>query len=319
MGETMKIAVLVPVYNAEKYLRECLDSILTQEGVTLSVFCCNDGSTDGSESILSEYVARYPNVQFVTQKNAGVSAARNRLLNELPEEFDFYAFVDADDYIAPGMYACLSEAAERTGADVIECGGAESERIIDDCSIFLLRQTAPGPWINVINKLYRRSVTGAVRFRKGLAFEEDFFYNYEVNAEIRRKVIVSGNFYTYRRNPDSATKSLNLRRYLDSAAERIRLSCAVFANAGRIPADKMHAFRAELAKDAVRMMIRKNLRKNRNVHERRDLFLKAGALLAELEHSYGFRAEGLDVLPSLLYRLCRSGHYLPAFVLSFFI
>lgn len=319
MGETMKIAVLVPVYNAEKYLRECLDSILTQEGVDLAVFCCNDGSTDRSEDILTDYSTRYSNVQFVTQPNEGVSAARNRLLNELPEEFDFYAFVDADDYIAPGMYACLSEAAERTGADVIECGGTEPERVIDDCSVFLLRKTSPGPWINVINKLYRRSITGTVRFRQGLAFEEDFFYNYEVNAEIRRKVIVPGNFYTYRKNPESATKSLNLRRYLDSTAERIRLSCEVFANAGRIPAGKMHAFRAELAKDAVRMMIRKNLRKNRNARERRELFFKAGNLLAELERSYGFRAEGLGILPSLLYRLCRSGHYLPAFVLSYFI
>lgn len=318
MGETMKIAVLIPVYNAEKYIRECLDSILAQEGVDLAIFCCNDGSTDRSEKILADYAARYPNVKFVTQSNAGVSAARNRLLNELPEEFDFYAFVDADDYIAPGMYACLSEAAERTGADVIECGGVETERIIDDGSVFLLRQTAPGPWINVINKLYRRSVTGAVRFRKGLAFEEDFFYNYEINAEICRKVIVPGDFYTYRQNPESATKSLNLRQYLDSTAERIRLSCEVFVNAGRIPADKMHAFRAELAKDAVRMMIRKNLRKNRNARERRELFLKAGTLLVKLERSYGFQAEGLGILSSLLYRLCRSGHYRLAFVLSLF-
>jgi len=107
------------------------------------------------------------------------------------------------------------------------------ETVVDDMSIYVLRRTAPKQWVNVINKLYRRSAVGSIRFRKGLRFEEDFFFNYEVNAAIRRKVLVPGVDYVYRTNPDSATVTLNLRRYFDSASERIRLSCEVFWKAGR--------------------------------------------------------------------------------------
>ncbi len=313
----MKIAVLVPVYNAERYLRECLDSILAQRGAEISVFCCNDGSTDGSEAILREYANRYSNVAFVSQPNAGVVATRNRLLDGLSAEFDAFAFVDSDDYIAPNMYARLAKAMEESGADVAECG-AGADLTIDDMSVFVLRKTAPGGWINVINKLYRRSSVGEFRFRKGLSFEEDFFYNYEINAAIKRKVLVAENFYTYRTNPDSATSALNLRKYFDSASERIRLSSEVFLNAGRIPRDKEAAFRAELAKDAYRMMIRKNLKKNQNAEERKELFLAASDYFDKLEREYDFKAVGLNPIQHLLYWCCRKRCYLLARIVATF-
>ena len=180
----MKVAVLVPVYNAARYLRECLDSLLAQDGI--DVFCCDDGSADGSGAILSEYADRTARVRFVRQPNAGVSAARNKLMDELPASYDAFAFCDADDYVAQGMYAALAEAMERTGADVAECEWDGPERVVDDMSIYWLRRTSPGAWINVINKLYRRDAVGDVRFRAGLAFEEDFFFNREVNARIRK-------------------------------------------------------------------------------------------------------------------------------------
>lgn len=303
----MKVAVLVPVYNSKRYLRECLDSLLAQEGV--DVFCCDDGSSDGSDAILSEYAAKTGRVRFVRQANAGVSAARNRLIDELPDGYDAFAFCDADDYVAPGMYAKLSEALERTGADVAECGWCGPERVIDDMSVYWLRRTSPGAWINVINKLYLRSSAGDVRFRPGLSFEEDFFFNREVNARIRRKVLVPGSFYTYRDNPSSATSSLNHRRYYESTIERVRLSCVVFLDAGRVPKDLEAEYRAELAKDAYRMCIRKNLKKNGNAAERRELFALAGKAFAKLEFDHGFRPVGLNPVQRLVYWSCRRGNY----------
>jgi len=305
----MKIAVLVPVHNAEKYLRECLDSVLA-DPASPEVFCLDDGSTDGSLRLLREYAAANPRVRVSSQPNAGVSAARNRLMDSLPAEFEAFAFVDADDYVKPGIYAALAEALERTGAAVAECEWDGSETVIDDMSVFVLRETAPGAWINVINKLYRRDAVAGVRFREGLAFEEDFLFNYEINARISRKVLVPGHYYTYRDNPSSATQALDHRRYFDSVTRRIRLCHELFLQPGRIPEGKEAAYRAELAKDAYRMAIRKNLKKNRDSAQRRELFFAAGDFFAALERDFGFTPHGLNPVQKLIYTACLGHNYL---------
>ena len=312
----MKVAVLIPVYNAERYLRECLDSVLAAGAElarsgshVLEVFCLDDGSSDASPAILGEYSIRFSNVHFETQSNAGVAATRNRMMDALPADVAAFAFLDSDDSVLPGMYATLAEALERTGADVAETEWRGDETVLDDLSVFLLRRTAPGRWINVINKLYRRSSVGSIRFREGLCFEEDFFFNFEVHQAIHRKVLVPGHFYMYRKNPESATSVLNQRRYFESTTRRIRLSCSDYLAAGRIPAAFEAEFRAELAKDAYRMCIRKNLKKNRDAALRRELFRAAGAFFAELEREFAFAPAGLNPLQRLLYRCCRSGRY----------
>lgn len=319
----MKIAILIPVYNAERYLRECLDSALAAGGEVaraghgFEIICCDDGSRDTSRAILQEYAIRYANVRFMSQENAGVSATRNRLMDELPADAEAFAFLDSDDTIQPGMYAALAEAMERTGADVAETEWDGDERVVDDMSLYLLKRTAPGRWINVINKLYRRSAIGSIRFRAGLCFEEDLFFNFEVHQAIRRKVLVPGRFYYYRSNPNSATNVLNQRRYFDSTTRRIRLSLDVFLNAGRIPEALEPEFRRELAKDAYRMCLRKNLKKNRDAASRRELFLMAGRFFADLERTGGFVIVGLNPIQRALCCLTRKGWYLPARILTF--
>lgn len=322
----MKVAVLIPVYNAERYLRECLDSVLCAgarlegaAGHSLEVFCLDDGSTDGSWGILAEVAARRGDVHVTRQGNRGVVVARNRLLDGLPGDFDAFAFVDSDDLVAPETYAALAEAMGRTGADVAECGmpgnAVGRELVVDDMERYLLRRTATGPWINVVNKLYRRAAVGAIRFREGLSFEEDFFFNYEVNAAIRRKVLVPGVYYTYRDNPGSATHALNHERYFASTTRRVRLSLEVFLAGGRIPKSLEFAWKAELTKDAYRMCLRKNLKRNRDAAGRRRLFLRAGEFLAELERDFGFGPVGLNPVQRALWGACRGGRYRAASLL----
>lgn len=314
----MKIALLVPVFNAEKYLRECLDSALAagaeaeRSGHSLEIRCRDDGSKDASAAILEEYADRYPNVTFSVQANAGVSATRNRLLDELPDGVDAFAFLDSDDTVRPEMYAKLAEAMERTGADVAEAEWDGEERIVDDMSLYLLKRTAPGRWINVINKLYRRRTVGSIRFRQGLAFEEDLFFNFEVHQAVRRKVLVPGHYYYYRPNPDSATSVLDQRRYFDSVTKRIRLSCEEFLARGCVPPAKEAEFRQELSKDAYRMCLRKNLKKNRDAALRRELFVEAGRFFVALKRDFGVGEEGLNPIQRFLYRCCCGGHGLTA-------
>ena len=320
----MKLAIQIPVYNAERFLRECLDSAIAEGqalqdedvGTEVSVFCCDDGSNDGSLSILREYASHYGNVRYVSQPNAGVVSARNRLMDGLPADIDAFAFLDADDLIRPGMYRKLAEALERTNADVAETLWKGPETVLDDMSAFLLRRSAPGRWINVINKIYRRSAVGGIRFREGLRFEEDFFFNFEVHQAIRRKVLVPGNYYYYRPNPASATSVLNLRNYFDSASRRVRLSCEEFLKAGRIPQSLESDFRAELVKDAYRMCLRKNLKKNADAALRRELYFEAGEFFASLETDYGLGADGLNALQRLLRRCCLTRRYGAARVIA---
>lgn len=319
----MKIAVLIPVYNAERYLRECLDSALaagrevTRAGHGFEIFCCDDGSQDTSKAILQEYAIRHENVRFVAQANAGVVAARNRLMDELPADVGAFAFLDSDDTVRPEMYARLAEALERTQADVAETEWDGVERVIDDMSLYLLKRTAPGQWINVINKLYRKSAVASVRFRAGLCFEEDLFFNFEVHQAIRRKVLVPGHFYYYRPNLASATSTLNQRKYFDSTTSRIRLSLDEFLNAGRIPKGLEPEFRRELAKDAYRMCLRKNLKKNRDPQLRRELFLAAGEFFRTIERDCGFRPDGLNLVQRFIYASCLTGRYAVSRLLSF--
>lgn len=311
----MKVAVLIPVYNAERHLRECLDSALAAgkalaaDGHALEISCCDDGSRDTSKAILQEYAIRHANVRFVAQENAGVSAARNRLLDEMPAGVDAFAFLDSDDTVRPDMYAKLAETLERTGSDIAETEWDGEERVIDDMSLYLLKRTAPGRWINVINKLYRKSAVGSIRFRTGLCFEEDLFFNFEAHQAIRRKVLVPGRYYYYRPNPDSATSVLNQRKYFDSTTRRIRLSCEEFLAKGRIPAALEAEFRRELAKDAYRMCIRKNLRKNGDAALRRELFREAGRFFVGLARDFGLGQDGLNPVQRLLHRCCCAGRF----------
>ena len=314
----MKIALLIPVYNAESFLRDCLDSALAAGALVAAggdgfeIHCRDDGSSDGSLAILRDYAAVHPEVTFVSQANAGVSVTRNRLMDDLADDIDALAFLDSDDMVKPEMYAKLVEAMKRTGADIAECEWDGEETLVTDKSLYVLKRTSPGRWINVINKLYTRNVVGSIRFRAGLAFEEDLFFNFEVHQRMERKVIVPGRFYYYRPNPNSATSTLNQRKYFTSTTQRIRLSCEEYLKAGRIPAELEPAYRAELAKDAYRMCIRKNLKKNADGALRKELFDAAGRFFAELERDCGFAPIGLNPIQRALYACFRKGWYLLA-------
>ena len=101
------ISVIIPVYNVEKYLARCLDSVIGQTYENLEIICVNDGSPDNSLAILHEYAAKDARIKIIDQKNAGVSAARNAGLSCATGEF--ITFVDSDDTIAPSCYeSCIA-------------------------------------------------------------------------------------------------------------------------------------------------------------------------------------------------------------------
>ena len=104
------MSIIVPVYNAEKHLRECIESIINQTLKEIEIILINDGSTDDSKKIILEYVEKDSRIIFIDSANEGVSAARNKGIEKSSGRY--IGFVDADDYIAPEMYQRLFEIAE---------------------------------------------------------------------------------------------------------------------------------------------------------------------------------------------------------------
>lgn len=113
----IKLSFIIPVYNVEKYVTKCLDSVLVDNAFTGQLICVNDGSTDGSAAILEEYAKKYPNVEIITQPNAGLSAARNAGIKAAKGEY--VCFLDSDDYWQPNVLSGLLKQIERDNLDVL--------------------------------------------------------------------------------------------------------------------------------------------------------------------------------------------------------
>ena len=110
------ISVIVPIYNVEPYLSQCLDSIISQTLADIEIICVNDGSTDNSLQILQKYAAQDNRIKIINQPNQGLSAARNSGIDVATGEF--IGFVDSDDYIAPDFYETLYTVAKKYKANI---------------------------------------------------------------------------------------------------------------------------------------------------------------------------------------------------------
>ena len=112
-----KVSIILPIYNTENYLRECLDSVVAQTLREIEIICVDDGSTDNSPAILDEYARQAPRIHVIHQPNTGAGAARNRGLAETSGEY--LAFLDGDDVFFPEMLERAYDRAYQFQADVV--------------------------------------------------------------------------------------------------------------------------------------------------------------------------------------------------------
>lgn len=115
----VKVSICVPVYNMEKYLKECIETLINQTLKEIEIIFVNDGSTDKSEKILEEYKNKYSNIKVITQKNKGLGDARNTGLENAIGEY--VGFVDADDFVEYNMYERMYDEAKKQEADIVMC------------------------------------------------------------------------------------------------------------------------------------------------------------------------------------------------------
>lgn len=120
MEQTYKVSVVIPVYNVEKYLRQCLDSVVNQTLKEIEIICVNDGSKDTSLSILQEYAAKDPRVKIIDKQNSGYGNSMNRGFDMASGEY--FGIVESDDYADPEMFEKLYQEAKKYNADVVKSG-----------------------------------------------------------------------------------------------------------------------------------------------------------------------------------------------------
>lgn len=209
-----RISVIVPVYNVEAYLPQCLESVLGQSYGALQVILVDDGSTDGSGEICDRFAARDGRVRVVHQKNAGAGAAKNAAL--ALAEGTYLSFVDSDDFLEPGAYRHMVDLLEKNRADAVQCGfrevyrdGGEEHRPAAEtlsARAYLLRFLKDWSCALLWNKLYRRALFDGVRFPEGRRIDDEFFTYQGFLGE--GTVVTDGRIvYNYRKRRSSVMSS----------------------------------------------------------------------------------------------------------------
>jgi len=215
------VSIVVPVYNAAEFLREALDSVLTQTFSDWECVCIDDGSTDNSLKILNEYAVRDTRFKVRHQANAGVSAARNAGLEIAHGEF--VAFLDPDDLFHPQCLGIALEAAKDSPGKVIVWNWQRdrpqefSARRYAKCGAACeIASCGPCVW----NKLYPRSAVEGVRFCTAATVGEDIAFLLRVSHRRRAQFVqIEPVLYWYRDRPESAMhRALHVRDFAARSA-----------------------------------------------------------------------------------------------------
>ena len=223
------LSIIIPVYNVEKYLAKCLDSVLVDNQFTGQVICVNDGSTDGSLAILEEYAATYPNVEIISQSNAGLSAARNTGLDHATGDYVF--FPDSDDWIFSGSIEEITSKID--GEDVIyfnarvyyeekQSFGSEiaipNIKNMDGPAYFAAIYGKPRnmPCVCVGGGFYRRSflIENNLYFEPGI-YHEDNYFTPQVLLAAKHVSSINEDVYAYRIRKGSITAHVTEKHIKD--------------------------------------------------------------------------------------------------------
>ena len=221
-----KVSVILPVYNASKYVREALDSVINQTLSDIEIICINDGSTDNSLEILEEYAQKDARIRIHSQENRGPSAARNVGMEIATGEY--IGFIDADDKIDLNFYEELYKNAAKYGADIAAASiyrikGHKRKFILRIPRVKVIEKTSKKyralnlpHWSYVWNKIYNTKVLKDLGFQfpEGKLYE-DIVFTHEILHSTKKLVVVPKVKYYYYINSDSITNNLTEKHYRD--------------------------------------------------------------------------------------------------------
>ena len=215
------ISIILAVYNGERFLRECLESLQNQTDCDLQFILIDDGSTDNSGRICEEYVESDPRFLAFHTENRGLCKAREYGISiAVKQGAKYIGFVDSDDWLEPDMYSILLNAAEKADADITECGyyreypyltevclPGESSANAGD-ALYDLLKGAPHDY--VWNKLWRTELLAEFRFPMDGAYADDMAFTWRIYTRVRSVIGVGKPLYHYRQVKTSIAHAHNM-------------------------------------------------------------------------------------------------------------
>lgn len=237
------VSVIIPVYNVEKYLRECVDSVTTQTHTNLEIILSDDGATDRSGAICDELAAADGRIRVIHEENGGASVARNRGLDIA--EGEYVVFVDSDDAIHPEMIEHLLRISNDTDSDLVttkkpiatesvdwSMTDLSKEQIVtftteDSVRRFLMRFDNCAVW----GCLFKRSIIGDLRFTPEIINEDEMFLA-EVFPHCGLFAVSDQLFCFYRNNAGSLSRTMSKRKF-----DMITNAFAIDEKMARLPYD----------------------------------------------------------------------------------
>lgn len=238
LSENIKlISIIIPVYNTEKYLERCLNSLIQQTVKKIEIILVDDGSTDSSGNICDNYAKNHENIKVIHQMNRGQAAARNEGLKIAGGKY--IGFVDSDDWIKYDMYETMLEVIENENCDVVECDYIQTDKFSQTTEVVadteqkkkifsgdeILREHLLGTCFKSViwNKLYRKDIINCFFIEN--KHLEDIFWLYPVLANCKKGAHIYKKIYFYFQRSDSLSGepySLKKLEAVECAAERAK-------------------------------------------------------------------------------------------------
>ena len=228
----IKVSIVVPVYNVEEYLRDCLDSLVGQTLKDIEIICVNDGSKDNSLDILKKYAKKDSRIRIIDKRNEGQSIARNIALKAVRGEY--IGFVDSDDWVDLNFFEKLYNEAVKNDCDIaaggIECNKTDGGFFVKDISfknIKIYTKTSDKYKVTKVakaafiwNKIYKKEIFDKLNLEfEPNRYYEDIMFSHIILHKSGRLVTVPGVYYHYRFNPSSTVNTVSQKKKEDFKTE----------------------------------------------------------------------------------------------------
>ena len=214
----IKVSIIVPVYNVEKYLPKCLDSLTNQTLKDIEIIIVNDGSPDNSQKIIDKYTKKYKNIKSYLKKNGGLSDARNFGIKKASGEY--LSFIDSDDYVTHDMYEKMYNKAKNNNFDIVVCdlNYIHNNKIKKVYSHIKkdttnIKKEMLDIYPSACNKIFKKELfDNGIEFKKGIWFE-DVEFLYRLLPSVKSIGVIHEHFNQYVQRDGSITNSIDKRIY----------------------------------------------------------------------------------------------------------
>lgn len=322
-----QISLIIPLYNAEKYLVPCLESVARQSFRDFEVLCINDGSQDGTEAIVKGFAEKDSRFRLINQENAGCSAARNHGI--AVAEAPYIAFLDQDDMLHPQAFEALYYMVTRFNADV---AAFRNKTVSDDFvmgetenynleeleyrfsttpfeDFFAGRKNGRGGSVLVWNRLYNKAAVKGLEFPVNVQPAEDTTYTLKVLFQIKSMVSTDAEFLFYRDSSTSVMNQGKTDKYVRAHALAAQVIYEYFIKSGLAEGRRCELINRYLARFIFKSLVSQPLRLVRDKSRRREFWNFAKSCVAFLSQGGAYQPRLLGWRFNLASKLFLNGYY----------